>query len=152
MNLLTTSHKALLALGWGRTKRFMAALTSASLIFGSIGTPVALATGTTSGPAVGSAEWLAALTSAINFGYGNTIVLLTLNLTQNQYQVTNNTVTNNVTNNNDTTNNNNNTNNVSPVISVNPTIVVSPTITNTVDNSSSSNSAANNTGNNTFTP
>src|SRR3954466_10507290 len=152
MNLFTTSHKALMALGWGRTKRFMAALTSASLLFGSIGTPVALATGSTSGPAVGSAEWLAALTSAINFGDGHNNVLLTLNL--NTYNVTNNTVTNDVTNNttNTTTNNNNtsntannnntNTNNVSPTISVNPTIVVSPTISNS--NDSSSTSSANN--------
>src|SRR5438552_394564 len=114
MNSLTATHSALLGLGWGRAKRFFAAFTSATLLFGSVGAPVALATGTTAPPAVGSAEWLAALTSAINFGYGNTIVLLTLNL--NTYNITNttlnNTTNNTTTNNNNTSNTNNNTNNV----------------------------------------
>src|SRR5690242_19877973 len=94
----------LLAVGWGKTKKFLAAFTSATLLFASAGTPVALADGSSSSPPIGSAAWLAALTSAINFGYGNTIVLLTLNLNN----TTNNNVTNNTTNNNTTSNTNNN--------------------------------------------
>src|SRR4051812_37795688 len=105
MKPLDTLHGSLLGLGWGRAKRFMAALSSATLIFASVGAPIALADGSsTSTPTVGSPAWFAQLSSAINFGYGNQILLLSLNL--NTYNITN--VTNTVTNNNTTTNNNEN--------------------------------------------
>lgn len=85
--------------GLGRSKRFFAALTSASLLFGCLGVPAALASDPD--PPVGSAEWIAAQTGAISFGYGNIIILLTLNLSQNQNQnqnqaqISNNTNSNN---------------------------------------------------------
>src|SRR4029079_15431031 len=131
---------ALLRLGWGRTKRFLATFMSASLLFGSAGAPAALAwDNNSSNPPVGSADWMHQLQSAINFGYENQILLLFLTLNQTNH--------NNVTNNNHDNNNNNNTNNnnVSPTITVNPVINVTPTITNNNDNSSSSNSNNSNT-------
>jgi hypothetical protein len=95
--------------GLGRSKRFFAALTSASLLFGAVGVPAALASDP---PPVGSAEWIAAQTGAISFGYGNIIILLTLNVTQSQNQNQNQNQNQDQNQAQVSNNNNTNTNNI----------------------------------------
>jgi LPXTG-motif cell wall-anchored protein len=59
--------------GRNKVRRFLVAALSASILFGAVGAPVALADGSGS-PPVGSAPRTGALPRAINYGYGNTIV------------------------------------------------------------------------------
>jgi hypothetical protein len=75
MNLLTTAHGAARAFASHRTRRSLGALAGATLLVALTGTQVALAGGAHHPPA--APDKTSVSTTAINFGYGNRIQVLT---------------------------------------------------------------------------